>query len=685
MNRSTKTALLSVLFIIVAVLCYLLSIKSCPSPPLTDAEYRALIKPDKNELTAAEADRIPVHFQLQNLGRTAWTSSGKYPFFLTYHLLDEIGSIVQYDNRRFPLPHKVNPGRTAEMSITIRTPLEKGKYTLEFDLLREGLMWFKDFGSQTARISLWVHERRWPDEEYPLTLESSKLTRFRSNEPELNKIYKLIRLTLEKNQTGFEGKTGTVQGFSGGTDYPQIWLRDAATVIPASRYFYPSSYMVSWLEEHLAYQKSSGALEDWIDSQGKSDKNTTETDQESSAVHAAHQIYQMVGSEWLGKKISGKRIINRLESALQYVLDSRWNKEFGLVTGAHTADWGDVDMIDDDHKAVYADKKTHWTADIYDQSMFFQACLNLAEMLGALGETKKKEFWLERAQSLRQNADKWLWQEDKGFYRIHIHLDSLRHDFSEEWIFALGGNTQAILSGLSDELKSRRIIAQALRRQNYFHLSTISGTLLPPYPKGFFRHPLLDTPYEYQNGAQWDWFGGRFVYAMFENGFSRLAKTKMIEIFRKNIFNRGFFEWDSRDGWARGSDHYCGSAGSLSKVLFEGYFGIKLTKDSLQIQPRLLQDNARIHITVPAMDVFVAYDYRISPEGESMILRYNSNFAQTGKIKILIPWNLINRSNLSVIKDGIEHPFRLENVRNDAFVVIETDFADHTVQVNKKG
>ena len=84
------------------------------------------------------------------------------------------------------------------------------------------------------------------------------------------------------------------------------------------------------------------------------------------------------------------------------------------------------------------------------------------------------------------------------------------------------------LSGLAEEEKSRRIILEALRRQEKFHISTISGTLLPPYPKKLFKHPLVDDPFEYQNGAQWDWFGARLIYAMFQQGFypRRLLRSR---------------------------------------------------------------------------------------------------------------------------------------------------------------
>ena len=60
---------------------------------------------------------------------------------------------------------------------------------------------------------------------------------------------------------------------------------------------------------------------------------------------------------------------------------------------------------------------------------------------------------------------------------------------------------------------------------------------------------------------------------MFESGFSREAREKLIEIARKDIVNGGLFEWDTKDGAGRGSDFYSGSAGSLARALIEGYLG----------------------------------------------------------------------------------------------------------------
>ncbi len=646
-------------------------------------EYSSRIKSLQAQGTAFEGETFELQLRIVNRGKAEWEPSGKNPFFLSYHLLDEDKKVLKYENPRFSFPQKVSPGQAVEMTIKAKAPLKKGKYILEFDLVREGIAWFKDYGSETLRVPLLVSKKEWPEDRFALDLEYGKYTKFQSSLAEFNELFKLIRITLNHNEVEFRGKKGKILGFQAGSGYPQIWLRDANTIIPASRFFYDENWLRSWLTEHLAYQKSDGALEDWIDSQGNSDKNTTETDQEASAVEAAYQISELIGTQWLETKIGEESVIGKLEKALNFVLTQRYDGRYGLVKGAHTADWGDVDMNEPDQKAIYVDEKTHWTADIYDQSMIYQACENLASIFESLSQRKKSSFWQKKADLIKRRTQKWLWQEKKGFYRVHLHLDSLVHAINEQDIFALGGNTQAILSGLADEKKSKRIIEQALSRQKSFGLSTISGVLLPPYPKNFFKHPMMDDPFEYQNGGQWDWFGGKIVHSMFEHGFSSQAREKLLEIARKNIANGGFFEWDSRDGTGKGSDYYSGSAGSLSKALIEGYFGINVSTESLHISPKLSQDEAKVHFYLPAADLFVAYDYRFSKDKKRLFFDYNSNFPLPGKLRILNPWpdSKLASTGLLVMKDGVRIPFIKAKNNQDEFIVIETDFKKHSLLV----
>jgi hypothetical protein len=575
------------------------------------------------------------------------------------------------------LPRDVLPGEEVPVSARVKAPLEKGDYRLEFDLVREGAAWFKDSGSSTLVLPFRVDEKIWTGG-----------TRIESSVPEFMELQKLIRATLDNDAVDFLGRTGRIQGFAAGTGYPQVWLRDAATIIPASRFAYPDSFLVSWLEEHLAFQKADGGLEDWVDAKGRSDKNTVETDQEASAVHSAYQAFLLKGKSWLEKKVEGKTIISRLENAVESVFRGRFDQERGLITGAHTADWGDVDPEDPDQKAIYADERTRWTVDIYDQSVCYEACRELAAMLRELGVQERAGAWEARALALQAAANLHLWQEDRGFYRVHLHLDLLPHEFDEDGMFAMGGNAQAIISGLADHGKAQRIIQAAIERQDQFGMSSLSGSLLPPYPAGFFQHPAMDEPYEYQNGGQWDWFGGRLVLAMFENGFSSLARDKLIQIIRKDVRNGGLFEWDTRDGEGRGSDDYAGSAGSLARALFEGYFGFKLGEKGLILEPNLGLDEARINLQLPAAGLAVTYEYRPVPAEKKIILSYEGNYLGPTGIRVLVPWNFFGvadrragRQRLHVLKDGAPCAFRWQSRGQDDYLTLESDLKKHSLEI----
>ena len=75
-----------------------------------------------------------------------------------------------------------------------------------------------------------------------------------------------------------------------------------------------------------------------------------------------------------------------------------------------------------------------------------------------------------------------------------------------------------------------RFLQELERRRGKYGLRTVSFTLLPPFPENFFPHPLLRSPWSYQNGGEWDWIGGRLITALFRAGF----RTRSREILERN-------------------------------------------------------------------------------------------------------------------------------------------------------
>src|SRR5689334_16292552 len=86
-------------------------------------------------------------------------------------------------------------------------------------------------------------------------------TAYTATDEAVTRLLPLIRASLEANRKEFRGRTGLVRGFGAGTLYPQVWLRDSATLIPATRFLYSREHLTSWIEEHLAHQRGDGALQ----------------------------------------------------------------------------------------------------------------------------------------------------------------------------------------------------------------------------------------------------------------------------------------------------------------------------------------------------------------------------------------------------------------------------------------
>ena len=71
-------------------------------------------------------------------------------------LCERDGSLVNRDYERAWLPETLSPSASVNVAMTLTTPQQKGRYTLKFDLVSEGIDWFEACGSQTTTKSLVV-------------------------------------------------------------------------------------------------------------------------------------------------------------------------------------------------------------------------------------------------------------------------------------------------------------------------------------------------------------------------------------------------------------------------------------------------------------------------------------------------------------------------------------------------
>jgi hypothetical protein len=91
-------------------------------------------------------------------------------------------------------------------------------------------------------------------------------------------------------------------------------------------------------------------------------KNTVETDQETSLIQAVYKyILTTSDTSILASTVAGKTVASRMEWALEFLMNHRFNKEYGLLWGATTADWSDVQPEHD--WGVFLTEDTHYAID----------------------------------------------------------------------------------------------------------------------------------------------------------------------------------------------------------------------------------------------------------------------------------------------------------------------------------
>jgi hypothetical protein len=167
-------------------------------------------------------------------------------------------------------------------------------------------------------------------------------------------------------------------------------------------------------------------------------EGTDRSQRDSTAPSDISDMADLVTIVRRAMSVALNREVDRLEHGLQYVLNERFDERTGLIKSAHTIDWGDVSIEGQDERATDTDERTHWVVGIYSQSMFYGAARDLAGMFDRLGQLEKSLFWRVQAESIKHSADRWLWQQGKGFYRIHMHLDgNLRHAYDEDDLLAV--------------------------------------------------------------------------------------------------------------------------------------------------------------------------------------------------------------------------------------------------------
>lgn len=381
----------------------------------------------------------------------------------------------------------------------------------------------------------------------------------------------------------YKAKKLIKEGFSAGDGYAEIWIRDFNTFMELALDVNDNKTIREKLLVFFDFQGKDGNIVDayvpkqsmmanaydYIFSETQpqfaAHKNTVETDQESSLIQALYKYVEKTGEkDLLDIEVAGIEISRRLEMALEFLFKNRFNKKYGLIYGATTADWGDVQP--ETEWGVFVDENTHFAIDIYDNAMLVIALGNYIEMI-----PEASEKWTPVLELLQLNIRKHLWDAEANKFHPHIYIDSspFPEDFNEDAIFYHGGTAVAIEAGLLSKKEIELSLNRMVENVKTIGGATIGLTMYPAYPEGFFKNPILTVPYTYQNGGDWTWFGGRMIQQLVENGFEKEAYKYLLPFIDRVIENDGFYEWYSIQNQPMGSSSYRGSAGVLYKAILE--------------------------------------------------------------------------------------------------------------------
>ena len=360
-----------------------------------------------------------------------------------------------------------------------------------------------------------------------------------------------------------------------GDSYNEVWIRDLNTFIELACKVGDVSKIKESLLIFFKFQGEDGNIVDGYVKTAEAripynfyyselapdfaaHKNTVETDQESSLIQAVFKYIEVTGDRSiLQEQIAGRSVEQRMEDALKFLLNERYDEKHGLLWGATTADWGDVQP---EHEwGVEMDSTSHLSIDIYDNAMFVIAIKDFIDM----SENVDKKYWEDCAGQISKNVRKHLWDDKNQKFIPHIYLNGspFPDDFDENQIYYHGGTAIAIEAGLLTHDEILHAYNRMQENVKAAEAQSIGLTMYPPYPKGLFKNTWF-IPYYYQNGGDWTWFGGRMVQQLIVNGFYQEAYDAISPMLDRVIEHNGFYEWWTPEGKPH-SGNFRGSAGVL--------------------------------------------------------------------------------------------------------------------------
>jgi hypothetical protein len=133
--------------------------------PLPDKGFKAQITLTDPPLKFRAGQRETILVKIKNASNVIWWQRGgenndrtdnQFYIAVGNHWLDTNGKSVADLEGHNGIPKDVKPGEEIEVPLVITAPKTPGDYTLEVDLVQEGVAWFQEKGSPPASVKVKV-------------------------------------------------------------------------------------------------------------------------------------------------------------------------------------------------------------------------------------------------------------------------------------------------------------------------------------------------------------------------------------------------------------------------------------------------------------------------------------------------------------------------------------------------
>ena len=295
-----------------------------------------------------------------------------------------------------------------------------------------------------------------------------------------------------------------------------------------------------------------------------------ESDVEYLVVEGATEYYKATADRrWLRKNL------RKLEKAIEYSTSSpkRWDPEHGLVKRAYTIDTWDFSYEKNASHDRRITEKTPMAIMHGDNSGVYQAMHQLAWMNRQLHRKARARRWEQRAEALRENAIKYLW--NGKYFKHQLPLGCAPADDKEDIRLTLS-NTYDINRKFTTIEQSRSIIEEYMYRRDTTSAFAEWFTIDPRYWPKFgdsYAHPA------YINGLITSFTAGELAKAAFGCGYEAYG-WDILSRFYENMVKDGGNVYFLYDRYTRAPENAklgpaAWGAAALISAIDEGLAGVE--------------------------------------------------------------------------------------------------------------